>query len=396
MKNKFLLLVLSSIILISIMSLQVSAFFPITHKHLIEQSLIQPIESDFYRLCAKYPDLCWSGNILTDVTVVFYYSSGILYSTSHQPPFCSAVLNNVAKIPGGDSERLMACAVGICSHQSSDLPSHSDGGLVQYSIQHSFLVNNIIHTFSEQAVDSYIERKYPTIKQEMDSSLVASYRECQPLIVMTLLGESAYQSAGLDEAKLNAIFDDFISEIVSGETGYDPSFKNKNFLGTLNSIPFAILGGYIVILLGLFLITILLIIKIFRRKAKVRHYIGLIIFLPIFIIMLMLFIGAMQGNAFKTFVFFIKPISELVPIGNPETYLNKAILNIKQLFLEGETALIGTDASGRGTNPVLDVADSQVMYMDYIIFGVLGILLILFIWFLFKKEKIKSQDIFKI
>lgn len=393
MKNKFLLLVLSSIILISVMSFQVSAFFPTSHKYITTQSMIQPIESDFYRVCAKYPNLCWSGNILTDVTVVFYYTSGILYSTDHQPPFCSAVLNNVAKIPGGDPERLMACAIGICSHQSQDLGSHSDGGLVSYAIEHSFLVNNIIHTFAEQKVSNYVEKNNPGIKQELDASLVSAYKECQPLLVMTLLGESAYQSAGLDEAKLNAIFDDFISEIVSSKTGYDPSFKNKSFLGTLNSIPFSILGGYIVILLGLFLIIFLLIIKIFRRKAKVRHYIGLIIFLPIFIVLLMLFIGAMQGNAFKTFVFFIKPVSELVPIGNPETYLNKAILNTKQLFLEGETALIGTDASGRGTNPVLDVADSQVMYADYIIFGVLGLALILFIWFLFKKEKIKSSDI---
>lgn len=396
MKNKFLLLILYSIILISIISIQVSAFFPSTHRYIWEQSNLQPIESDFYSICSKYPDLCYAGNVETDVTVVFYYTSGILYSTDHQPPFCSAMLNNVAKVPGKDPEKMMACAIGSCSHQSQDLASHSDGGLVPYAIEHSFLVNNIIHTFAEQKVDNYLERKFPSIKQESDTSLVSAYKECQPLFVMTLLGESAYQSSGLDEAKLNAIFDDFISEIVSSTTGYDPSFENKNFLGTLNSIPFVVLGIYIVILLGLFLILILLIIKIFKRKAKIRHYIGLIIFLPIFIILLLLFIGAMQGNAFKTFVFFIRPVSELVPIGNPDTYINKAILNTKQLFLEGETSLIGTDASGRGSNPVLDVADSQVMYMDYIIFGVLGLLLIAFIWFLFKKEKIKSQDILNI
>jgi|GEM_PF-5920020 len=393
MRNKIILSSLIVFLMAIFISSLASAFFPSSHRYIWEQSNMIPIDSDFYKVCAKYPDLCYAGNVETDVTVVFYYTSGILYSTDHQPPFCAAMLNNVAKISGKDPEKMMACAVGACSHQSSDLGSHSDGGLVSYSIKHSFLVNNIIHTFAEQKVDNYVERKSPSIKQESDASLVSAYKECQPLFVTTLLGESAYQSAGLDEAKLNAIFDDFVSEIVSSTTGYDPSFENKNFLGTLNSIPYAILGIYITVLLGLLLIMILLIIKIIRRKAKIRHYIGILIFLPIFIVMLMLFIGAMQGNAFKTFVFFIRPVSELVPIGNPDTYINKAILNTKQLFLEGETSLIGTDASGRGTNPVLDVADSQVMYVDYIIFGVLAVLLIAFIWFLFKKEKIKSSDI---
>lgn len=392
MKYKFLYLVVCSIFLISLAS-NASAFFPVTHRYIWEQATLQPIDTEFYTACMKYPDLCYAGNILVDVTVIFYYSQGVLYSTAHQPPFCSAMLDNIAKIPGADPERMRACAISACSHQSGDLPSHSDSGLVQYSIKHSFLTNSIIHTFAEQKVDSYLENKYPELKQESDTSLISAYRECEPLFVTTLLGESAYQSAGLSKEELEAIFDDFISEIVSStETGYDPSFKQKNFLGTLDSIPYSILGIYIVIMLGSLLICVLLVIKIFRRNAKIRHYIGMIIFLPIFIVLLILFIGAVQGNAFKTFVTLIKPISELVPIGNPDTYINMGIDNTKKLFLKGEIALENTDASGRGINPVLDVADSQVMWADYLIFGGLAIFLIWFIYFLFKSNKIKSKD----
>ena len=220
----------------------------------------------------------------------------------------------------------------------------------------------------------------------MKSRLLAGYKECEPLFTLALLGDS--QFTGMTEEDVSQVYETFITEIVNSHTGYDPGFKNKSFFVTLQSVPFVILATYLFFMLGSLLVSILLVFKIFKRQSKIRHWIGLIIFLPIFLVMIYLFIGALNGSAFNSFVNVIRPISNFVPIGNPEFYVNAAIKNTRDLLSEGPEWLVGTYASGRGTNPVLDNANKDVMFFDYILLFVLGLFLIWFIWFLFKRNKV--------
>ena len=202
MKNKYLLItIILGLIVLS--SINVIAFMPkFTHRQIFELSLKDPLPGNFYADCVRYKDLCYAGQVLDDVTVITYYTNQGLYGLSHSPQFCSAMLNNIAKVPGADYsnpetiKKLRAVAVGSCLHESSDIASHSrqnkDGtgedGLVAYAIKHSLIVNGIIHVMAEQKIDLQLQKKYPELESSSISMLEENYRFAQPLFVMSMMG----------------------------------------------------------------------------------------------------------------------------------------------------------------------------------------------------------------
>lgn len=397
MKYKIIFLSMVLIFLLSINN--INAFMPkFSHKYITDRALEQPIDSEFYRACMKYPKLCFSGVVLNDVSVIFYYTARGKYTATHNPPFCKELIDNIAKIPNREPERMRACAIGGCIHQPQDIPSHSlinnRDGMVAYSITHSLLMNNIIHVFAEQKLDNYVERKDFLIGKESEDYLL-EYKECQDLFTVALMGEPAY--SGMSQEELDKTFETFITEVRnSQDTGYNPGFENKSFFVTIQSIPFVILGSYIAIMLGFLLLSILLIFKIIKGDRRIRVWVGLLIFIPIASILIYLFISSLQGSVFNNFINLIKPVSELVPLGGDEEYLNAAIENTRALLLQGPTWLEGTDASGLSTNPVLINADSRVINYDYLILILLVVSLVWFIWFLFKKNKLINKGGFNL
>ena len=394
--KRYIFTLISLVLILSLFS--VDAFMPkYTHK-LIHETAIETtsnIDSETYQACVKYPDLCYSGNVLSDISVIFYYTGQGLYTTTHNPPFCRALLDNAPKVPGRDTDRMRACAIGGCMHQPADIVSHSKmgemNGMVTYAIEKSFLANSVIHVFAEQKLDNYVEKNNPGVGEE-SLDYLESYKECQDLFVLTMLGESSYQEAGFTQAKLNEIFDTFITEIRNSQTGYDRSFENKSIFVTLKSIPAVLIAVYISIMLFFFIVPSILIFKIVRRKATLRHYIGLIIFLPIFLIMAYFLYSSFQGSAFNNFIGFIKPISNIVPIGDPETWVSLGVQNTRNFLNQGPSWLDGTDASGMGSIPVLDEATQKVLIYDYLILTGIVVFLIVFTIYLLKGNKIKSND----
>lgn len=392
MKSKIYLTLISGISILMFLSM-ISSFMPPTHYDIFQKSIKDPIDSDYYRAVIKYPDLAYASNSLVDSAVIWYYTLQGRYTQVHSPSFCSKLIDNVNKVQGLDPDKAMACAIGGCTHQPADLPSHSTigsmDGMVSYSIKHSLIVNQVVHVFSEQHEDNWVQAQPGFEKAIFEKSLVDSYKTCQPLFVQAMLGESSYR--GMSQADLDKLFDTYITEVVSSQTGYDPAFENKSFFVTLKSVPITLILIYIVIMLFFLILSLLLVFKIIRKKAKLRHYIGIIIFLPIFILLAYFLWGASQGSAFKTFIGFISPISNWVPIGEPSTWEDIAIKNTKAFLTEGETWLKGTDSSGFGAIDVLNQASNSVLIYDYIILGVLVLALLVFIWFLFKKNKVKDS-----
>jgi len=397
MKNRYFVLLSLVFVFFLLMMQSVQAFMPNTHKLVLDESLKSNLGSKFYEDCMAFPDLCFAGDILADVSVIFYYTGRGKYVTTHVPSFCKKMLENVARVPGSDPNEMRACAIGACLHQPTDIVSHSEignmPGMVSYAISHSFLANSVIHVFAEQHLDNWVTSQSQYSEQESKTILSDSYRKCQPLFVLTMLGESSYN--GMGQVDLNNIFDTFVAEITSGTTGYDPAFEKKSPFVTLKSVPTIILALYFLIMAYFALISDLLIVRIFRRDFRTRNFIALIIFLPIFLIMAYLIIGTMQGSAFNTFINIIKPISNLVPIGNPETWINLATDSTKDLLKNDEQWLVGKDASGLGTNPVLDEASASILTYDYIILGILILGFVVFTWYLFKKNKIKGGTDFE-
>lgn len=346
-----------------------------THKWILSESLKTPTDSNFYKYCAKYPSLCYSGNVLSDIGVLFYFSERGKYQTEHNPNFCRLMIENAYT----DEDK--ACAVGACTHQPADLPSHTK--MVPYAIRHTLLMNNLIHVFSEQKVDNYVENEYGTQIEKEAVGYLNDYKKCVPLFIKVLVGDPEYSD--LSESEINELFDKFVTEVQNSEkTGYDTSFKTKSFFVNIKAIPLVVLGLFSLFMFGFLTIVVLLVFKVIKKEATVRHYVSLAVFVPIIVLMGYLFIGNLYGSAFNNFINVIKPVSNIVPVGDEQGYIDEAISNTKSLLNQGEIWLYGTDASGF---EVLDATDKQVALYDYLLLSILSILLAIYIWYLFKKNK---------
>jgi hypothetical protein len=382
MSKKFLSLFLLTLMLFSSLA-SVSAFMPRnTHRLIFEESVAEPIDSEFYRACMKYPNLCYTGNVLADISVIWYWTEGYKYAVTHSPNFC----RNLIESATNDQE--YACAVGGCSHQPADIVSHNE--LVPYSIEHSFLANVVIHVFTEQKVDNWVVRNYPDIQEFADEAM-SDYEVCMPLFKRVMLGYEEY--GDITEEEVNAKFDKFIQEIKTSQTGYDTAYQNKGIAVNLKAIPFAVIAAFIIFMVFWFLLVMLLIIKLIKGDRRLRVWLGLIIFGALLALFLYIFVMNLQGAAFKAIITIAKPVSELVPIGNtPEYYIDKATVNTRALLLQGQSWLTDSEASGF---TALEASDRQILMWDYVFLLALTVALGLFIYFIFKTNPLKSKYSYK-
>lgn len=350
----------------------VSSFMPPTHKYL-NNKLLESVDSDsaLYQKCISDPELCYAGNVLTDLSVVYYYTEDLKYVATHQPIWCQSLLQQ-AQNPAED-----ACAVGGCLHQTQDMVSHNK--MVPYAIKHSGLVNEVIHTFAEQHMDNLVQDKYPGIKEEALD--LERFDECRPLFKRVLEGNALYQDE-IESGKFDAVVDKFLDEVSGSVTSYDISFRKKGgVFDNLRVIPTSILLIYI----GSMLLFILLFgLILFKKGKSTFNYISLIFLLFVVVILVWLFIANIRGVAFVTFVKFITPISNIVPIGDADAYLQESIDNGEKFFDQGEGFLINTDASGF---PELRSANKSIKLFDYGVLAVIGLLLFLFIYYNLRRRR---------
>lgn len=386
----------------------VSAFMLPTHEYLDTTAIAtyQGQSTSFYEACVKHPDLCFIGNSLTDISVVYYYTygsqgggQGVKYEITHSPGFCVSMLKNAVGSADASQEEEFACAVGACIHASQDFISHTI--MVPYAIRHTFLPNGIIHVFSEQHLDNYVQSNYPEVRGQIIGLSPESWDKCIPLLKRTLNGYNEYES-DLREGKTDDLINTFIAEISrsvdpNSGTSYDLAFKNKvSIFGKLGLIP---AGFFIVYLSIILLFTLLTVLLIFRKDKKVINYISIIIFGGISLLLITLLVSLLLGQAFNFFVFVIKPISNLVPIGSPQTILDQSIQSTQMLFANGEDYIASIDnpkvASGFQE---LAKANEDIKWGSYIIGSILLLLLFYLIYLNFKKSNsnINSTTPFKL
>lgn len=370
MKTKQILsLAILTLLLLSSMA-SVLAYFPDTHFYENKQSIATPINSELYKACADNPDVCYAGNILNDVSVIFYYTSFEKYAVTHSPAFCEQMLAQA----NGPIEN--ACAVGACMHQPQDIGSHQQ--MVPYAIEHAFLPNGILHPPTEQHLDNIVNAQNPEIHQER---LVATeqFEKCVPLFKRVMSDQDEYRGVNLD-----SIFDKFVVELQGEQTGYNPSFNN------ISSIPLLDLAIFVIVMLMFGTITLLIIFKRLRYKDRRTwvNWISVVIFAFLTIIMIFLFIANLGGQAFGAYQFLIKPVSNLVPLGGHTT---QSGIDLTRNFLEqGISALYGTDASG---GEQLANADASIRGLQYLFgFIILGLFIgLLYLNFRTPKNKRRSS-----
>jgi len=356
-----------------IMLPSVIAFMPPTHLYLHDRTLEETVsDSPLFQKCKSDSDLCFGGNILADLSVIYYYTDARAYQVTHQPSFCQAMLDE-AQNP---TEEI--CAIGSCLHGPvQDIVSHEQ--MVPTSIRRTGLVNQIIHTFSEQHLDNIVQDRVPNLKNRALN--VSRWNECRPLFKRVLQGNSEYKDK-IASGEFDDVFDRFLSEIQGSVTSYDIIFRSKTAMDNIRVLPPIILVLYVGTLLLWILLFVLL---IFRRNKSILNWISIVILLIIIFLQGWLFVANLNGVAFDTFINIISPISNLVPIGDPDLYLDQAVSNGKQFFTgDAERFIIGKDGSGFDA---LNEANSSVLFIDVILAIVLVLIIIAFIFFNLRRPK---------
>lgn len=387
MKNKTLLLLFALLILPTI-----NAFMIPTHDYLQTTSTETYIGSStsFYESAVKYPKLVFIGNTLTDISVAYYYvNKGTKYEITHSPGFCQAMLDNAVGTPGVTTqEEEFACAVGSCVHASQDWVSHTQ--MVPYSIRHTGLPNEVIHVFAEQHLDNYVQKNYPWVKSEIMELTPEDWNKCIPLLKRTLEGYNEYKN-DLETGKTDDLINTFIAEGYNSvdpqsKTSYDIAFKNKvSIFGKISLIPTRFLMLYVG---SMMLFATLGILLIFKSNKAVINWLSISLFIGIAGIMIWLFIALLMGTAFQTVVTFVKPVSNLVPIGSPDSRLDSAITSTQRLFSEGESYIADLNSPKIASGfQELAKANQDVKPLSYAIIVVVIFLFLFLIYINFKPKK---------
>ena len=226
---------LTGILLIILFLPFINSFMPPDHRY-INNELMATYKgnSDFYNICKQYPDLCYVGNILTDISVVYYYTQGGLkYESTHFPNFCTEGMDRAT------TQQEKACAIGMCLHHTQDVVSHTQ--MVPYAIKHLGIPNSIIHVFAEQHMSNIILSEHPEIRGELNINR-ESWKTCSNLVKKVLENNENWKS-DFDTGKIDTLINDFIIEVEksinpNAKTSYDLAFENKvSFFGKFSLMP---------------------------------------------------------------------------------------------------------------------------------------------------------------
>jgi hypothetical protein len=367
MKKLFLLLILLLI------APSILAFFPNSHYQTVLDALEEPQNTFLYNYCNRNVELCLAGDMLSDVSVYWYYTKFINYKITHTPALCSELL----EASSTDDEK--SCAVGACIHQQgADIVSHTM--MVPGAIRNTYLPNAIIHPFAEQKLDLWVEDTHKEVDYKNLVSL-QDFETCVPLFLRVMSTNDAYLGEDLESK-----FDNFIHELTSaGDTGYDSSFQ-KLFI-----VPTATLYTYVGVMVFFLILSSLLYFKRIRFKERrtILNWSTFLISVVLLIFMAYLAFQFTQGNAFDTFTKYVaRPVAQFVPLDQSEkVYFDEAVKRTKLMFEKGEPALYNTDASGQA---VLLKANEDIKTVQYIIFFIVGLLIVFLIYRNFLEVKPKG------
>lgn len=370
--KKYLLFLFVSLLLVTS---QISAFFPNTHYQTVLEALKKPSDSPLYKACNENKGYCLAGDMLSDVSVFWYYTKFIRYKVTHNPPLCKNLIKNAPP-------ELMACAVGACIHQQgADIVSHNT--MVPKTITITKLPNVIVHPFAEQKLDVWIEKKYPQTDFE-NLVKVSDFQACKQMFIDAMASDNAYLNEELDGK-----FNSFILELTrEGDTGYDASFQSIFIIPTPAVITyFGIMFLFVIVLVFLWLKKLR-----YKDRRTMLNYITFGVLLILTLFMGFLAYQFTQGKAFDTFSKYVaRPISAITPLGADEgAYFQDAVQKTELFFQQGVIALENTDASGQAA---LNAADASIKNIQYIIMFILGVLIVGILYLNFKEVRPKGMTL---
>ncbi len=345
----------------------VSSYMPDTHKYIADQSILQASNSEYGKIAQKYPDDFVGCNILVDISVLAYFSEGFnkistKYKATHSTSMCQRAVQNA------ETERELACAIGICAHHTTDGVAHNE--FVVEVIERTNLVNGLIHIFAEEKVNDAL------LKLE---GRELSVQTRQALANVAPVHKEFFRELLVTEGtsfNFDAMFDAFTNE-VTGNDKYSVGFRG------FTAIPTSI---HIVMFLIFALMLTLLAFLYKREKKTIINYIGMTIAFLIALTVILAYVLFFTGKIWMFFQTVSYPVSQMMPTSGWEVHLNKAVQETTNMLKggsnyvmavtpdpAGEHALTNASAVGSGVRTVVNV----------IIVIIIGI----FVWLNFKKKK---------
>jgi len=125
------------------------AWGPITHIYYTELALKQCGESYIVQIIRNNKEWFYCGLMYPDVTVIYYYTQWVAYSSTHAWEFQRRLWQRAYD---AGSERAMAFALGVGVHLLQDCITHNYW--IPQRIRTTFVQNNIIHPLSEGFVET--------------------------------------------------------------------------------------------------------------------------------------------------------------------------------------------------------------------------------------------------
>jgi len=287
--------ILTIFFILLIIPMPVNALFPNSHAYIIHKICEKGYDSDLARMCCRDVDLCTTGTILTDISVIYYLEKGLKkYTVTHSSIFCHDVLAQ-ARTPEEET-----VASGMCLHHPVDIIAHNK--LVTYSIRHTALPNYLIHPFAEQKVDNYVLKLDPNSKKYVQDSMELAL-EYVPFIQRVLQPNTEYGDVDVRQLTIG-----FIEQLRVSKSGYDVSFN------TVKAIPKII---YIIIILFMLLCFTGVFFLVRKRKRTIINIITASVLLLIGLLFIMAIIGTFTGSLWTMFTAVAKPVSIFVPTPSP-------------------------------------------------------------------------------
>ena len=367
-KKKVYISIFSLFLLFSLISFSSAWIVPDTHDWIAKEALSQAPNSWGGQIVSEHWDDFSACQSLTDYSVFFYFQQGFstigkVYLASHNLNICKrgmelADKNNPAEI---------ACAIGICSMEFEDEPSHND--YVPMMIRRTGLVNGIIHAPVEECINKKITT--PELHTQGISALVNKYPVHKDYLIRVFQSDNRATTINV-----GVMMDEFVGQVANNKQ-YTVGFRG--FTAVPTSIHIILILWFLFGMIGL---TYLI-----RKKEKsIINKISIVLLLILFVLpVILLYVLYFTGNIWRAFQWITTPICPLLPLDGWEQHIQKAVSNEVNLFNNGADAVFQLrDPAGQ---QALHDADAGNVWKLWVIGLVLLSFIGLFFWLNIRKRK---------
>ena len=335
----------------------VSSYMPETHTIMNSQTILSSPNSDYSQIVQEYYSDFIACNVLSDISVFYYFSEGFSkigtkYKQTHSQNLCERMIANA------ENDRQLSCAIGVCTHEVQDSVSHND--FVPEVIRRTYLVNGLVHIFAEEKVNDILKTK------ESSAQIRQALSDVAPIHKEFFRKSLVFPGS---DFPFDSMYDAFVGEVV-GNQKYSVGFRGF----------FAVPLQIHLILISLFIMALVILAYLIRAENKNIFNITSMVLLMIIVILVILVYGLFfAGKLWLFFQWASHPVSQIMPTQGYEQWVQKSITQSTFLFNNGATATMAIIPDPAGENALLKAGEAGQTFrivVDLILLSIIA----LFVW----------------